>query len=175
MKKAFLLLVLPIALAGCASKAPISSQGEATSSVATSTGTMNEESQVYVDNQLGFQISYPKNWRDCGGAGDITFCNLDHGGDGYDGDWFIFVHNSSEKTIDDIIGGVGDQWGADRREVRTPITINGYPATRAQIFIKDSLWFDSVFLEKNGKIFWIENGATGNPGFTDFYSSFKFI
>lgn len=175
MKKAFFLLLLPIALVGCASNAPTSSQGEATSSVATSTKTVNGDNQVYADDQLGFQISYPKNWRVCGGAGDITFCNSEHGGEGYDGDWFIFVHKSSEKTIDDIIGGVGDQWGKDRKEVRTPITINGYPATRAQIFVKDSLWVDSVFLEKDGKIFWIEDGAGGNPGFSDFYSSFKFI
>lgn len=132
----------------------------------------------YTSQQYGFEIAWPSSWDVVSEDADrIAFGQLrNFGGDGYDGEWFVFVFNTSEMSMDKFALEMGDQF-ADRNERREQININGLIATKITVTTQsDPSWiYEAVLIEQDAKLFVIGNGAVPNELFDDFYNTFRLL
>ncbi|OGY91286.1 MAG: hypothetical protein A3B31_00835 [Candidatus Komeilibacteria bacterium RIFCSPLOWO2_01_FULL_53_11] len=138
--------------------------------------------KTYTNGEYGFSIKYPADWTVGPQGTDFTgtlpsvpFYSPDLRGDAR---FAILMRDENEVTMDVLIEEVGEQWGANRREVRESLVINGVNAT--EITVTDSTnefpgWYgEDVFLQHNGTIFQISNGAIDSDTFKPFYNSIVF-
>lgn len=133
--------------------------------------------QEYTNTAYGYAIQYPKDWK-------VWASNLEEfGGTGFspqdwvhDFKWGIGVFDSARKTKDELIAEVGDQFKSNRRERREDIVIDGIPATRVIVTTEShpSWYYDGIYIEHEGRIYGISNGAVKDDRYESFYISFRF-
>ncbi len=137
---------------------------------------------IYRSKLYGFAITYPKDFQVLNTRSplnDITFGREEifKQGEGYDGEFFVFVFDQSETTVEKLVSDMGRQFGKDRAEKRENIMVSAVPALKVTVTtatVPD--WdYESVFIERGGKIYWMHNGAMKNDSFEAFYNSFTFI
>jgi hypothetical protein len=133
--------------------------------------------KTYTNNKGGYSIDYPvgkgwvaDNFEDSTNTG---FGTPQSKNGGYN--WGVSVNNKSESNISDIISHTGDQF-KDRKESQQSITIDSLPAILVTVTTNEYPDWTSrtVYVEKDGKIYSISNGAIDSPDFVRFYNSFKF-
>ncbi|MFA4871488.1 MAG: thrombospondin type 3 repeat-containing protein [Patescibacteria group bacterium] len=131
--------------------------------------------QAFSNEVNNYTVKYPKDWKtvtdnsNVVGFAPITMA-LDY-------QWAILVFDASQKTKEDIIREMGSQFGQSRTENRANITMGNIPATKVAVTTATipSWYFESIFIEKNSKIYQISNGAINSDLFEPFYRSFQFI
>jgi hypothetical protein len=80
---------------------------------------------LYEDDERGFQFSYPERWRvevfdGWVGVGPEEM--------GEDVQWGVHFFDSSDGTIEQVIGDIGRQFVPDRTEVRECVYVDGMAA-----------------------------------------------
>ncbi|MBI5766064.1 hypothetical protein HZA71_02435 [Candidatus Falkowbacteria bacterium] len=131
--------------------------------------------QTFSNESNNYTVKYPVAWKtvtdnsNVVGFAPITMAT------GYQ--WAILVFDASQKTKEDIIREMGSQFGVSRTENQENITIDNAPATKVVVTTATipSWYFESIFIEKNSKIYQISNGAINSDLFEPFYRSFQFI
>lgn len=132
---------------------------------------------IYTSNKFNFTIKYPnkinaynENWQYEELGEQIGFGPPSSKPGGWM--WGVFVY--TDKTVEQLIKDTGSQFN-DRQEERKNITVNGKSALLVTVTTKSSEgWISKkVFLENNGKVYEIGNGARDHSEFDQFYNSFK--
>lgn len=140
---------------------------------------------TYTNNIYGYSINYPKDESVIDPAKNEAweYSETDYGTafgpkssrlGGYR--WTLTVKRNSEYNIESLIANIGKQFN-DRKESRESITINNIPATLVTV-TTDTVnnWVTkSIFIETDGTLYKIENGAIDSAEFETFYNSFKLI
>jgi hypothetical protein len=128
--------------------------------------------QTYGDHERGFQFRYPEGWRlevfDHGvGVGPEEM--------GEDVQWGVWFLDSSDTTIERVIGDIGRQFGSDRAEVRECIALDGKAVIKVLVTTSqiEGWHSESIVFEHQGTIFEIDNGAVQDERFEAFYASFR--
>lgn len=142
--------------------------------------------ETYTNTKYGYSIKYPSDeeWihTESDNGAFVMFGTSASQSGGYI--WQTEVWSKSEKSIEDLISRFGLQF-SDRKESRKNITINEMPALLVTVsaspegytdWVGNTEWVsNTVYIEHNDKIYVINDGASGYPGFVDFYNSFRFI
>jgi hypothetical protein len=139
--------------------------------------------KTYTNDEHGFEINYPSDWKvfNTQLVSRIAFGKYDQDPN-YDGELFLSIYKSSEKSADTILNDYRSSSRAgDYIAKQENIVIDGIPAI-LQIIANDEIkrttssWeYDIVVFEKNGYTFSLSNGATKSDLFNYFCKSFKFI
>ena len=178
--------------AGSQSVSKTSSKASATATVTattsaktsgTATANVTANWKTYTDSNYSFSIKYPT--RLSGDTEDWIYKVIPVGGTletisfgppssaqgGYV--WGITIANNT--TLDGAIEAQGKQW-SDRVESKKDVKVGGYDAILATVTTPSHPeWISKVvYLDKNGTIYKISNGAVDNSAFESFYSSFQF-
>lgn len=133
-----------------------------------------EESWVsYTSNPQGYSIHYPNNW---------GMMELDNGGimvrppDMFeDYLWSVNVYDAAETSIRNLSESTLDQF--DTFISTDTFILNGVEVTHVIVTTaaRPSLYSETIYVEGNGKIYVIGNGAIKRADFELFYRSFKLI
>lgn len=137
--------------------------------------------KTYQNTEFNFSVSIPQNMNvlsedSMGDLGcQVYFGKQTERKEGHDGEWAILVYNKSKHATEELISQAGSQFGADKKEERENITINGLPAVKAIITTSTQPdWrFEGVFLEEGEYIYEFSNGAVKDDDYGKFYNSFK--
>ncbi|MBU1203434.1 hypothetical protein KKH39_05320 [Patescibacteria group bacterium] len=134
--------------------------------------------QTYTNNQYNFSIEYPDDWTvadvdSIGPSLTVGFSPKDLTGDFQ---WGINIYNKNEKTVEELIADVGDQF-LDRQESRQNIVIGGINAIKATITTDqyDNWNAEYIVFENGAYIFTISNGAIPDDNYEQFYNSLVFL
>lgn len=129
----------------------------------------------YTNSTYGYTIQYPsdKGWIYEEYGTHVGFGTFASRPGGFI--WGVTVHDKNVIDLPTLISRMGDQFD-DRKESRQNISINGVPALLVSVTTDqvDNWLSKVVYIERNDRIYTISNGATDNPDFIKFYSSFKF-
>jgi hypothetical protein len=143
----------------------------ATSPTEPSTTLDTSDWQVFRHQERGFQLSYPDGWRleehdNWVGVGPEEM--------GEDVQWGVRFFDSSDTTIEQVIGDVGRQFGSDRTETRECVYLDKIAAIKVIVTTSqnDDWYSESIVFEHQGIIFQIGNGAVLDNRFEAFYTSF---
>lgn len=135
---------------------------------------------TYSSTEQGFTIKYPKkldkypeDWQyEELGTTDfgVGFGTLSSKPGGYI--WGVGTYDNG--NLEELIKQMGSQF-SDRQELRQDITINGIPALLVTVTTNQYQdWMSkNVYIQKDGKIYVIGNGAIDLSEFSSFYNSFK--
>ena len=93
---------------------------------------------------------------------------------GEDVQWGVRFFESSDTTIEQVIGDFGRQFGSDRREARECVYLDNIAAIKVIVTTSqiDDWYSESIVFEHQGTIFEIGNGAVQDDRFEAFYMSF---
>lgn len=131
-----------------------------------------DEPQVYWQSYSDFRVDFPSDWKVVYEADDkVWFAPYDMFTDYL---WGIdYSHDPSE--MEDLIADIGDQF-EDREEVRETIYIGEYEATKVTVTTGQYEDWEAVyvFVERNGDLYYLNNGAIPDERFVDFYESLIF-
>lgn len=134
------------------------------------------------NSEYGFTIKYPKkidkypeSWQhEEYGTTDfgVGFGTPSSKSGGYIWGVSVYVNGDMEALIKQM----GSQF-SDRKESRQDITINGVPALLVTVTTNQYPGWVSknVYIQRNGRVYIIGNGAIGLSEFDLFYNSFQFI
>lgn len=141
-----------------------------------SKGSLSDEKAFYSNSKNGYTVAYPSDWEYQEALTEdynsTLFGPESSKMGGYH--WGISVIKSDE--LEGKIKGTGMQF-EDRKETRANVVLpNGLNALIVTITTEkfDDWVHKSVFIEKDGLLYVISNGATDVEGFEDFYNSFNF-
>ncbi|MBP6859705.1 MAG: hypothetical protein KBC69_03760 [Candidatus Magasanikbacteria bacterium] len=134
--------------------------------------------QTYTNDNFSFKIRYPKEWvykeysNDYSGK-DIFFGPVSSASEGYI--WGITIFEVSK--LEEVIAQIGQQF-SDRKENRKPIIfgkdLHGTEVTGTTNELPN--WTSTmIFIERDGHVFVIADGAMQDPDFKLFANSFEFI
>ena len=130
---------------------------------------------TYTNTTYAYSIRYPgnKGWvHEENGAGVGFGTPLSKSG-GYI--WGTAAYDKNTVGLSTLLARMGSQF-SDRKESRENITINGVPALLVTVTTNQADdWISKmVYIERNGRIYTISNGAIDSPDFVTFYNSFHF-
>lgn len=142
---------------------------------------INIDWNTYSSTKLEFSIKYPKMTSDLLGKTWLykeynyseTEMAVGFGPSGMgDYTWGVTVFTNS--ALEQIIKKQGEQF-SDRKESRKNLTVNGKPALLVTVTTNQyPNWIaKTVYIEQDGKVYAIGNGAGQTPDFEQFYNSFK--
>jgi peptidoglycan hydrolase-like protein with peptidoglycan-binding domain len=126
----------------------------------------------------GFAISHPSCWTPQAGGMAVVFRRPE----GRMESNVVTYQKSEGYTREFLMSRVGVEF-SDRRVTQQPVTIDGVAGLLVTVTteqIRDYDWIDQVvYLERDGRIYVIRNGAPADPEaksvFERFYSSFQFL
>jgi hypothetical protein len=159
--------------AGQGTPSPIADLCSGLRATPTDSSTVRDRSdwQVFRHAERGFRISYPDSWRleaydSWVGVGPEEM--------GEDVQWGVHFVDNSDTTIEELIRDIGQQFGADRTEVRECVYLDGTAAIKVSVTTTrlEDWYSESIFLEHQGTIYRIGNGAVRDDLFEAFYGSF---
>ena len=128
--------------------------------------------QAFRDQERGYEIKYPHDWRVQVFDGWVGFSPRELREDVR---WAIRTYSSQDQTIEEVIAEIGQQFGSHRTETRQQVNINGLPALEVVVTTsKIPDWHAvSIILDYEGTVLQISNGAVRDDRFEAFYTSFK--
>ena len=136
-----------------------------------------ENWQVYKNEEYGFEIKYPEDWRSADNPhleNARLFLGKDDTGQGSSVREVLFNHKPDE--LEERIAQIGRDF-TDRVEKRENVKFNGIDGLLVTITSKKyEPWYcESLYFTKDDVLFSIATSVTLDKGFEQFYKTFKFI
>ncbi len=155
------------------------------SNINQTSSTSSSDWKIYKNDKYGFEVKYPnkinsnigyinnEEWYTSGNYNSISFGTPSSKSGGLI--WNISIQSKDGFDIEKNIKLMGNQF-SDRRESRQNFSIDGIPVLLVTIKTDTNKdWvLKVIYIEKDNKVYMIENGAIDIPEFIKFYNSFKF-
>lgn len=141
-----------------------------------SKGLLSNEKAFYSNSKNGYTVAYPSDWEYQEFLTDDYNSTLFGPESSKMGGYYWGISVIKSDELEGRIKGTGRQF-EDRKEVRANVALtNGLKALIVTVTTEkfDNWVHKSVFIEKDGLLYVISNGATDVEGFEDFYNSFNF-
>lgn len=133
--------------------------------------------KTYTSSKRGFSIKYPKTISKY--KGEWEYREFDDNSvmfrpSSIKEDYLWVVNIYSDKSVEELIGETGNQF-SHRGVERKQILLDNMKALLVTVATKEvEGWISkTIYLENNGRVFAIGDGATREPEFDLFYNSFK--
>ena len=130
---------------------------------------------TFINTEKSFSIKYPNDWRVRDDGFGFILLRPPHIKEDYI--WAISSFKTNEKSIEELIADIGDQFELNRAEKREAVQIGKLPATKVTVTTSEVPGWqaENIFIETNGMIYQLSNGAVPDEKFETFYKSFNLL
>lgn len=126
---------------------------------------------LYYDGAM-FSVKYPPGWVP---QQYDTFFDFRPSGFSSGFVWTVNIVPRHDHTVDNIISGMGAQFGSDRRVEEETLNMDQY-AARHVVITSDSdpdFYYSAVFIERDDRVYFLANTYGFMPAFELFYENFS--